>query len=148
MGYGVLRYLSEEAGVREQMRRIPRGELSFNYLGQFDRVAESDGVVRGAGESVGSSHSEKGVRHHMLAVDCVVSEETLELIWRYSGDIHREATIKELATLYVESLREIINHCLRPEAGGFTPSDFPETNLSQTELDDLMAGLSESVEGY
>jgi amino acid adenylation domain-containing protein/non-ribosomal peptide synthase protein (TIGR01720 family)/FkbM family methyltransferase len=148
MGYGVLRYLSEEAGVREQMRRIPRGELSFNYLGQFDRVAESEGVVQGAEESVGSSHSEKGLRHHMLAVDCVVSEETLELIWRYSGDIHREATIKELATLYVESLREIINHCLRPEAGGFTPSDFPETNLSQTELDDLMAGLSESVEGY
>jgi non-ribosomal peptide synthase protein (TIGR01720 family) len=147
VGYGMLRYLSEDERVRAEMERIPQGEMSFNYLGQFDQVTSKDGVFQGAEESVGLCHSEKGRRHHLIGVDSVVSEGSLELIWRYSEDIHHEATIKKLATLYVESLREIINHCLRPEAVGFTPSDFPGTDMSQIELDDLMAELSESVEG-
>jgi amino acid adenylation domain-containing protein len=36
---------------------------------------------------------------------------------------------------------------LSPDAGGYTPSDFPQMRLSQQELDDLIRALGESAEG-
>jgi hypothetical protein len=42
----------------------------------------------------------------------------------------------------------LISHCLSEEAGGFTPSDFPDAELSQTDLDDLIAILSDEPEKY
>jgi amino acid adenylation domain-containing protein len=36
---------------------------------------------------------------------------------------------------------------LSPDAGAYTPSDFPQMRLSQQELDDLMRALGESAEG-
>ena len=32
-------------------------------------------------------------------------------------------------------------HCLAPEAGGYTPSDFQKANLGREDLDDVMASL-------
>jgi hypothetical protein len=45
---------------------------------------------------------------------------------------------------FLSALRSIIAHCLSDEAGGYTPSDFPETALSQAELDDLLAEFGQS----
>ena len=39
---------------------------------------------------------------------------------------------------YMAALRALIAHCQAPEAGGFTPSDFPLAQLSQDELDELL----------
>jgi hypothetical protein len=43
-------------------------------------------------------------------------------------------------------LRILIRHCQSPEAGGYTPSDFPTMLLSQQELDELMTTLDASAE--
>jgi hypothetical protein len=39
-------------------------------------------------------------------------------------------------------MQELIAHCQSPTAGGFTPSDFPEAELTQQELDELLAELT------
>jgi len=49
--------------------------------------------------------------------------------------LHAAATIQAVSNDYMEALRELINYCQSPEAGGFTPSDFPLINLNQAELD-------------
>jgi non-ribosomal peptide synthase protein (TIGR01720 family) len=144
MGYGVLRYLSEEAGVREQMRRIPRGELSFNYLGRFDHVAGDDAPVQLSDEPAGPLQSERGTRRYLLTVDSMVTGGKLEMSWTYSEDVHWRVTVERLAEEYIKSLREIIAHCESAGAQGFTPSDFPEANLSQAELDFLISSISQN----
>jgi amino acid adenylation domain-containing protein/non-ribosomal peptide synthase protein (TIGR01720 family) len=144
MGYGVLRYLSEEAGVREQMRRIPRGEISFNYLGQFDHVAGDDAPVQLSDELAGPLQSERGTRRYLLTVDSMVTGGKLEMSWTYSEDVHWRVTVERLAEEYIKSLREIIAHCESAGAQGFTPSDFPEANLSQAELDFLISSISQN----
>jgi non-ribosomal peptide synthase protein (TIGR01720 family) len=63
--------------------------------------------------------------------------------WSYSANVHRHATIEALAKSFLEALRALIAHCQSPEAGGYTPSDFPVAGLSQSDLDDLMAELTE-----
>jgi amino acid adenylation domain-containing protein/non-ribosomal peptide synthase protein (TIGR01720 family) len=111
VGYGMLRYLSEDERVRAEMERIPQGEMSFNYLGQFDQVAGGDGVFQGAEESTGRSQSSRGMRTHLLDVNGMVAKGCLEFVWTYSEQLHRSETIERLAQTYAEELREIIAHC-------------------------------------
>ncbi|MCP4657952.1 MAG: non-ribosomal peptide synthetase, partial [bacterium] len=63
------------------------------------------------------------------------------LTWTYSENLHRRATIEILATGFLEALRGLIRHCLSPDAGGLTPSDFPEVGLRQRDLDQLLAQI-------
>ena len=66
----------------------------------------------------------------------------MQLNWTYSSAIYHQNTIEKLAKCYVEKLREIIQHCQSPEAGGYTPSDFPNAGLDSEELDLLMSQLT------
>ena len=71
-----------------------------------------------------------------------VSGGRLQLDWTYSVNVHRAATVEQLAESYLQSLRDIVRYCSEAEAGGFTPSDFPAAELSQEELDQLIQDLS------
>jgi non-ribosomal peptide synthase protein (TIGR01720 family) len=65
----------------------------------------------------------------------------LQISWQYSSNLHRRETIEMLAQDFVAALESIVAHCLAPEAGGFTPSDFPEASLSQQELDKFLTAI-------
>ena len=62
----------------------------------------------------------------------------LQVRWTYSENRHDRATIESLANQYLTALRAIIDHCLSPEAGGYTPSDFGDESLSQDVIDMLV----------
>jgi amino acid adenylation domain-containing protein/FkbH-like protein/non-ribosomal peptide synthase protein (TIGR01720 family)/FkbM family methyltransferase len=141
IGYGILRYLSHDASIRKQLDLLPQAQVSFNYLGQFDQAHLIPLGWKYAQESSGSIHSSKGQRRHLLNVNGLVIEGRLQLEWKYSKAFHHQATVENLAHNYVKILEAIIDHCLSPEAGGYTPSDFPEFGLSQEALDSLLAEI-------
>jgi len=66
----------------------------------------------------------------------------LRMAWTYSENMHSRSTIENFAQGFIKALNEIIDHCLSPDAGGFTPSDFSLPDLSQRELDKLIAELA------
>ncbi|MEH2279378.1 MAG: amino acid adenylation domain-containing protein [Nostoc sp.] len=154
--YGILRYLSpdeSDRGVsrreallpsaeRHQLEALPQAEVSFNYFGQFDQTQLATLGWKYAQESSGSIHSPKGQRRHLLTVNGLVVEGRLKLEWQYSEHFHSWATVENLANEYIEALETIITHCLSPEAGGYTPSDFPEVKFSQEALDELLAEIN------
>ncbi|MBE8997966.1 amino acid adenylation domain-containing protein [Nostoc sp. LEGE 12447] len=140
--YGILRYLSPNESDRNQLQAFPKAEVSFNYLGQFDQTQLATLEWKFAHESSGSIHSPKGQRRHLLSVDGLVVEGKLKLEWQYSEHFHSWATVENLANEYIEALETIITHCLSPEAGGYTPSDFPEVEFSQEALDELLAEIN------
>ncbi|WP_392535306.1 amino acid adenylation domain-containing protein [Nostoc sp. C117] len=141
IGYGILRYLSMDATINKQLELFPQAQVSFNYLGQFDQTHLAPLGWKYAQESSGSIHSSKGQRRHLLNVNGLVIEGRLHLEWKYSEAFHHQTTVENLATNYVKVLEAIIDHCLSPEAGGYTPSDFPEVGLSQEALDELLAEI-------
>jgi non-ribosomal peptide synthase protein (TIGR01720 family) len=142
LNFGVLRYLGPPE-IRERLAQMPVADVSFNYLGQFDQVLNQGGLLRPARESSGLGHSSAGKRPYLLEISGGISDGRLQLAWIYSSALHRQESIAEFASEYIEALRRIIAHCQEEEAGGFTPSDFPEAALSQKELDQLVAELSE-----
>ncbi|MCU0533545.1 MAG: amino acid adenylation domain-containing protein [Hydrococcus sp. Prado102] len=146
IGYGVLRYLSGESGVSESLTMMPQAEVCFNYLGQFDRVLPDSSLFSFAPESYGATRSPLGNRRYLIDINGFVSEGKLQLNWAYSKEIHQEATLLSLAEGFIEALRDIITHCQSTEAGGYTPSDFPQANLNQKELDRFLAKIDRGSE--
>ena len=82
-----------------------------------------------------SPRSPRGGREHLLEIDASVVDGRLRLLWTFSRNHHLSATIETRAAAFIAALEQLIDHCLDPSAGGFTPSDFPEARLSQEALD-------------
>ncbi|WP_157722062.1 non-ribosomal peptide synthase/polyketide synthase [Tumebacillus avium] len=144
IGYGLLRYLHHDEQLRQAMAAIPTPEVSFNYLGQFDTgTAGADTMFQLAGHPSGSAHSERMTRSHLLDITGLVAGDQLRLNLIYSANAHDAATIEEVGSAFLAELRALIAHCLSPEAGGFTPSDFPEARTTQNELDAFLADLGD-----
>ena len=144
IGYGLLHYLDGDKTVVERLRTLPKAEVSFNYLGQFDQVLAKNSFFRLAQESYGPNRNLQGHRSHMLAIDGRVIERRLQLAFTYSKNLHRHTTIESLAQNFIESLHALMTHCQSPNAVGYTPSDFPLTKLYQQELDKVIAKFSKS----
>ncbi|WP_095989705.1 non-ribosomal peptide synthetase [Cystobacter fuscus] len=134
VGFGVLRYLSREPGLRA----LPDAEVSFNYLGQLDHVLPEGAPVSMASEPVGPTWAGGTRRRHLIDVSAIVSEGRLQLSWTYSETVHQRGTIEALARDFLRALRTLIARCTREDAGGFTPSDFPLAALGHRELDSLV----------
>ncbi|MBE9065558.1 amino acid adenylation domain-containing protein [Leptolyngbya cf. ectocarpi LEGE 11479] len=156
IGYGIARYLSEDSALREQLTALPEGQISFNYLGQFDEqfdggsqasIAHGDVAIPALGqpalEASGGVRSPQAPRSHLLDVSALVVKERLQVSWIYSREIYEQATVERLAHRYQEALQGLIYHCLSPATGGYTPSDFPGTELSQEKLDKLLATVGQ-----
>lgn len=108
IGYGVLRYLSEETKGVEQFQALAHPELSFNYLGQFDQVLRGDSSYGQARESVGPSRSTRGSRSHVFDVSGMIVEGQLKVTWIYSENLHRRETVEQLAQGFLKELRALI----------------------------------------
>ncbi|HEY0604050.1 MAG TPA: amino acid adenylation domain-containing protein, partial [Herpetosiphonaceae bacterium] len=134
IGYGVLRYLAP-AEIRAALEEFPAAEVAFNYLGQLDHAIAADGWVAPAAEDAGPAVSPLGRRQYLLEVSGFVAGGQLQMSWTYSTALHHHSTVERLAAAYQSALEALIAHCLSPDAGGFTPADFPLARLDQGTLD-------------
>jgi non-ribosomal peptide synthase protein (TIGR01720 family) len=143
IGYGLARYLSQDAEIAHRLQALQRPELSFNYLGQFDQSFAGSSLFEPVQPRLRLAQSPRGRRDHVLTVNASIVQGQLQVEWSYSQNLHRQATIESLASHYVEALRSLIEHCQSADGEGYTPSDFPEAGLSQPELDALLGELGE-----
>lgn len=131
ISYGLLHYLSRDQEITKQLSLLPKAEVIFNYLGQFDQVLPESSLFSLAQESIGPSHSLRSKRTHLLEINSGISQGRLQMSWTYSEKLHRQTTVEVLAQGFIEALRSLITHCQSPDAGGFTPSDFAKFEQSQ-----------------
>ena len=139
IGYGALRYLSDEAAVTEALVRLPRPEVSFLYFGRLGHMSADGSPIRRASESVGPLCSPGAKRPHLLAISSHVADGRFQVRFGYSDRIHRKTTIDALAKRFADGLRSIIDHCSGRDVAAYSPSDFPHADLSQEELANLIA---------
>jgi microcystin synthetase protein McyA len=75
----------------------------------------------------------------------MVVEGKLRLNWTYSPGMHKRETVEVLAGDTLSALEQIIDHCQSPEAGGYTPSDFPDIHLDQGDIDAILEEIDDSL---
>ncbi|HZG88897.1 MAG TPA: amino acid adenylation domain-containing protein, partial [Pseudonocardia sp.] len=134
LSYGALRHLAGAVELADRL--LP--QISFNYHGQWDVAGAADGLYRARGTGDWQDQAPDSVRSHLLDVVGVVADGELELSWLYSGEVHDEATVRGLAEAMARALRDIVEHCAGPGAGGRTPSDFPLARLDQAQVDRIV----------
>jgi amino acid adenylation domain-containing protein/non-ribosomal peptide synthase protein (TIGR01720 family) len=147
IGYGLLRYLSEDRELRQRLESQAAPQVSFNYLGQLDQVLSDSAPLWPAPEASGSELSPRGRRNQILEVGASVGGGRLLLRIAFSRNLHDEATIEALLDRFSAELQSLIDHCLTPGAGGYTPSDFPLAALSGEALDRIAPQLSANGPG-
>jgi non-ribosomal peptide synthase protein (TIGR01720 family) len=143
LGYGLLRYLHPSEQVRERLRRLPQAEVSFNYLGQVGGNVAQSLLWRGAAEWRGAERSRLQPRAYRISVNGAAVAGELRFGWTYSEALYERTTIEELARTFLGALRELIE---RPDAADeeiYTPTDFPDLEMSRETLDCILQELEE-----
>ena len=140
LGYGLLRYMREQSDIAALSGAPHAAEVSFNYLGQFDQTLPGSAPFRFAADSSGREQSGRAARRRLLDVVGMIIDKRLRVSIQFSENLHRRETMQGLADRFAVSLRGLIEHCLSPESGGASPSDFPLADLDQATLDRLLQG--------
>jgi non-ribosomal peptide synthase protein (TIGR01720 family) len=125
---------------QEALAPLHSSELLFNYLGQFDRTRRGWDFLAAAEGDVGPLRSPRNRRHHLLECNAVVLNGVLQLHWDYSNRLHQRASIERLGVRYLAHLHSLVTQTVSAP-NIYTPADFPEANLTQAQLDELLNGL-------
>ena len=136
IGYGTLRYLHH----RPELAGQPEPDHLFNYLGRV--ASDRTGILTWVSSALESSRHPDNGRPHRFEIVASVQDDLLHVTWHFSESHDEPATVGRLASRHIERLRSLIRHCSSADAGGYTPSDFPEAGLDQEELDRFLEGLA------
>ncbi|MGR9012021.1 MAG: amino acid adenylation domain-containing protein [Gammaproteobacteria bacterium] len=139
IGYGVLRYLTPGGSALEF-----EPDLVFNYLGRFDRSDEA-GLYQALTNDVGEAVAAQGLRPCALELSAMVLEDRLCIDWRYDQQQFTDESMQILTSLYMASLREVMDHCLQQTARAITPSDLTYSDLSLDELEAFLASYRQNL---
>jgi amino acid adenylation domain-containing protein/non-ribosomal peptide synthase protein (TIGR01720 family) len=142
LGYGLLRYLNPCPEIGRRLGSLPAAEMSFNFLGQLDRVLTADAPFAPAPEGPGPEQSPRQTRPYLIEISSAVAGGRLRCAVTYSANRHHRATVEALAQSLAEELRRLIRHCLSEEAGGFSAADFPLARLDAAAVTRLAALLA------
>ena len=144
IGYGVLRYLTEDG---KALASLAYPQITFNYLGQFDQNLGADSLWRLARESAGEQRSPSSERRTWLDIGAAIHRGELSIDWTYSREIHDEATVRHLSERFRDELEGLIEHCTG-DVAGVTPSDFPLAQITQAQLDGLALPVERLADLY
>jgi hypothetical protein len=112
--------LTADEDVQRRLAALPRPEVSFAYLG--DALLAG---VRASGAAV--------------TVTGQLDSEGLRFDWRSGGEERLGGAVTAMAADFLAVLRSLIAVCRSAAVAVYTPSDFPDAELSQEELDKLFS---------
>lgn len=144
LGFGILRYLSHDESLKTRLAQRSVPQIVFNYLGRFGQSVSTGSYWRLRAIHSATARDGAAPRGAAIEMNAGVLDDRFQIEWTFSRNLHRKETIESLARDYLNALREIIAHCLSPEAGGRTPSDFALAGLSQDELNQIYSEFENS----
>ncbi|WP_164014774.1 non-ribosomal peptide synthase/polyketide synthase [Pyxidicoccus trucidator] len=149
LGFGLLRYLRDARDpATRALAALPSPEVSFNYLGQLDSLADSGALFGLSRDPTGPMYGDQGPRRHVLDVNGHVLDGRLALRWTYSDNLHERSTIEHLADACLDTLRAFIRERNTEEARRLRPADFPLARLDPSTLDRVLQTVSGVADLY
>ncbi|ALG07358.1 non-ribosomal peptide synthetase [Kibdelosporangium phytohabitans] len=106
-GYGPLRYLTD------RLPPVPRPQVSFNYLGQFDSGGgeAGSGLYRAVKTSIGRDQDESAQPEHLIDIVGEIGDGRLGFTWYFRTDSHRRGTVTALVDRFTTALRAMAEEC-------------------------------------
>ncbi|MCE5291305.1 MAG: amino acid adenylation domain-containing protein [Nocardiaceae bacterium] len=140
LGYGLLRHLNP--ATAELLGEPVRPQIAFNYLGRVgsEIPAGTEGLGWLPTRDVMDLHSAPDADRPAPAtvdINAITAGDGLSASFNYVSGILTESDVSELTDLWLTALRAIADYASQPDAGGYSPSDFPLVRLTQDDVDDV-----------
>jgi amino acid adenylation domain-containing protein/non-ribosomal peptide synthase protein (TIGR01720 family) len=148
LGFGLLAYLTKDNSIKTRINEIPKAQICFNYLGQFDSLILENALFMPISQNVGPTHALEGERAYAIEIDCMIEHNQLRVDWKYSKKQYNYGTIEKLAKDFNDALRSITNYCLEKESCKYIPLDFPMVELKQNQIDTLTSKFNNIEDIY
>lgn len=134
IGYGILKYLSEN-GFAEEVTP----EITFNYLGDFGaNVGDSENAVfTYATEKIGADISAQNQNNTDLDIAGLLANGELSLHINYSSTRYHKDTMDKLIQSYEKNLGTLIHKLANSNETYLSPSDLTFKGLTWSELNTL-----------
>lgn len=134
--YGILKYLNKTVEVDSVSNYSP--EIVFNFLGRQTGNPKDTASTEFLTKGFRSLMSE---RNYLFEINSFVMNNKLLINWEYSLDAYKSETVQSLLNDYEQKLKQLITFCTNSDEVQYTPSDFPEVQMDQDDLDDLINSL-------
>jgi non-ribosomal peptide synthase protein (TIGR01720 family) len=105
--FAALRWLSEDRALTGLLESLPRRELVFNYIGQFDTTRSETALVRVIPKVPRSLEDRENPRDFVLQCQVGVLNGCLTALWSYSANLHAPSTIERLNRHFMAALRAL-----------------------------------------
>jgi non-ribosomal peptide synthase protein (TIGR01720 family) len=139
--FGALRYLEApraDSGGTASLNSLPNSPVLFTYLGQLDQIAGASTFFGEALRPAPGIRSARQRRTHLLDVTAYIADGRLTIESSFHGAPGVDESIGCLMCRVSDALTTLIRHCCTEGAGGLTPSDVPQLDVSQDGLDELL----------
>jgi non-ribosomal peptide synthase protein (TIGR01720 family) len=116
-GLQILKYAANDNAVRERARAIPASEFAINYFGSIDmgKNTRDEQVSMRPRPSAFMQHIETvsnnplTLRGRVFGMSAVIKESKLCVWWEYSGNMHKESTVSELAEKFRAEMEWVLD---------------------------------------
>jgi amino acid adenylation domain-containing protein/non-ribosomal peptide synthase protein (TIGR01720 family) len=132
-------YSISRSEIKSKLPAYPQPEVSFNYLGNWDVLDNSDLLKLIPSDSFFLNSDVQ--QFSEIEVKAFVLNGKFQCYWQYNQALYRRETIETRAKEFIEFLQDLIIHCQSLEEKKYTASDFPQANLSQQKLDKFLAKI-------
>ena len=134
IGFGVLKYLAEEnTSILNQLQP----KVIFNYFGKSISENKNEGLCFKFLQS--PTRDSRSERNYVIEINSQIINNNLLVNWSFTKDMYKEETAKMVADKFIQNLKTTIEYCTTQNDISYTPSDFPEANLNQDDLDNLLS---------
>lgn len=135
IGYGILKYMTNQVMVGKEIKLQRNPGILFNYLGELQK--DGANTIALASKETGIYHCPKATRETLLDFNLILQDGRLNIYVTIHQQLLEDEQMKRLADVYVSKLKEVIDCCLAITESVYTPSDFPLASLTQQQLDAL-----------
>ena len=138
IGFGLLRYLSEDEDTINLLKSVSAPEVCLNYLGELDRSLPTDSSLNLVKQASGLVRGGLNPRGYLLELDAYTIGGRLGFNFAYSKSLHHRSTIEQIAGTFIETLQWFAADQQSVEESAFALADFPLANLDHDTLKRLV----------
>ncbi|MBX9586952.1 MAG: amino acid adenylation domain-containing protein [Gammaproteobacteria bacterium] len=133
IGFGLVKYLTEDLNTRKIVNDILVSSMCFNFLGNFDAgINTSD--MQLVGRPIRLTDSATSLRQFLIELTAWIKNDKLHLEWKYSANYYKASTIQAVSNHYIKNINSIVSQCINSLSQTLVSHDFPLASLTQEQL--------------
>jgi non-ribosomal peptide synthase protein (TIGR01720 family) len=137
LDYGILRYLVEDESIKKSLTHS--APVLFNHLG---KMANSENIYNLEFRNKSSnSRSKLSERGYFFEINTYIENNELKINWSYSKKCHNSETMTNLLNSFNRNLEQIVEFCSNLGNDIYSASDFPDSDLDDDDLNELLSQL-------